>query len=50
MYTEFTKKRVFGQLTLTDVSSARRRPASEKYQSQNAMYHGGELRWNAPKA
>ena len=48
VYTEFTKKRVFGQLTLADVSSARRRPAREKCQSPNATQHGGELRWTAP--
>ena len=35
VYTEFTKKNVFGQLMLADVSSACCRPASEKCQTPN---------------
>ena len=47
VYTEFTKKKVFGQLILADASSARRRPASGVV---SISEHGAELRWNAPKA
>ena len=50
MYIEFTKKKVFEQLTLAvDILLTAVLPV-KKYRFLNATQHGGELRWNAPKA
>ena len=41
VFTEFTEKKVFEQLTLADVSSACRRPASESVDLR--MWHNMEV-------